>query len=335
MAQRDGAAVDVDLAHVKLQLARHGDGLGGESLVGLDQINVLDGNAGLFHGLTGSGDGAHAHDLGIHAALPPANELGHGLQAVFLHSLAGGQHDGGRAVVDAGGGSSGDAGSALVVGFLRAGQLKGMYHLWIGRLGTHGEGALHLHHALHGGAGAGEFVLLEVHKVLLDLHGDGDNLVVELAGGLRGFALLLGGDGKLVLLLAGNAPHVANVLSGGAHVVVVVCVPQAVLDHGVHQLLVAHAGAPAGIGSHVGSSGHVLRAAADHHVGVAGQNGACTLDDRLHTGAADHAHGVGGNGIGNAGLDGHLPGHVLAQACGEDAAEHDLIHLLGLYACAV
>ena len=35
VAQGDGAAVDVDLAHVKAQLTGHGDGLGGERLVGL------------------------------------------------------------------------------------------------------------------------------------------------------------------------------------------------------------------------------------------------------------------------------------------------------------
>ncbi|MPM80724.1 hypothetical protein SDC9_127774 [bioreactor metagenome] len=117
--------------------------------------------------------------------------------------------------------------------------------------------------------------------------------------------------------------------------VVVVHVPQAVLNHGVHQLLVAHARAPTGVRCDKGSGGHVLRAAADHHVGVPGQNGACTFNDRLHTGAADHAHGVGGNGIGDAGLDGHLTGNVLAKARGQDAAEHNLVHLLGLHARAV
>ena len=52
------------------------------------------------------------------------------------------------------------------------------------------------------------------------------------------------------------------------------------------------------------------------------------LDDGLHAGAADHADGVGGDGIGNAGLDGDLAGHVLALRSGQDAAEHHLIHLL-------
>ena len=74
VAQSDGAAVDVDLAHVKVQLAGHGDGLGGKGLVGLDQVDVVDGDAGLLHGVAGSDHGADAHDLGIHAALAPADQ---------------------------------------------------------------------------------------------------------------------------------------------------------------------------------------------------------------------------------------------------------------------
>ena len=74
----------------------------------------------LGHGLTGGGHGAHAHDLGIHAALAPADQLGHGLQTVLGHSLAGGQHDGGSAVVDAGGVGGGNALGALIGSILAA-----------------------------------------------------------------------------------------------------------------------------------------------------------------------------------------------------------------------
>ena len=111
--------------------------------------------------------------------------------------------------------------------------------------------------------------------------------------------------------------------------IVVISVPQTVLDHGVHQLLVAHASAPAGVQGGKGSGAHVLGTAADHHVGIAGQDGAGALDDGLHAGAADHAHGVSGNGVGDTGLDGHLAGDVLALGGGQDAAEHDLIHVFG------
>ena len=53
-----------------------------------------DAKRGLATLCIGGGMGV-AHDLGIHAAVAPADQLGHGLQAVLLHRLAGGQHDGG------------------------------------------------------------------------------------------------------------------------------------------------------------------------------------------------------------------------------------------------
>ena len=42
----------------KLQLTRDGDGLRGEGLVGLNEVDVVDGHAGLGHGLTGGGQRA-------------------------------------------------------------------------------------------------------------------------------------------------------------------------------------------------------------------------------------------------------------------------------------
>ena len=184
MAQSDGAAVDVDLAHVKVQLAGHGDGLGGKGLVGLDQVDVVDGDAGLLHGVAGSDHGADAHDLGIHAALAPADQLGHGLQTVLGHSLAGGQHDGGSAVVDAGGVGGGNALGALIGSILAAGGLEGVDHHGVGGLGAHGERALQLGDAVRGDTGLGILILGEGNHFLLDLDHHGDDLVIEPAGGL-------------------------------------------------------------------------------------------------------------------------------------------------------
>ena len=215
------------------------------------------------------------------------------------------------------------------------GDLKGVDDLVLHALGTHGEGAAQLGDTLGGHTGAGELVHLELHHFLLLLDHDGHDLVVEAAGLLSSLSLVLRGSGELVQLLAGDAPHVADVLGGGAHVIVVISVPQAVLDHGVHDLLVAHAGAPALVRQSKGSSGHVLGAAGQDHISVAGQDAAGALDDALHTGAAHHTHGVSGNLEGDAGLHSGLAGRVLAQTSGEDAAEHNLVYLLGLHAGAV
>ena len=225
----------------------------------------------------------------------------------------------------------------MLVGVIRVnlGGLKGVDNLVLHALRTHGEGALQLAQALHSGAGAGELVHLELHHFLLLLDHDGHDLVVKPSGLLGRLGLLLGGGAEGIQLLAGDAPHVADVLRSGAHVVVVVGVPQAVLDHGVHDLLVAHTGAPALGGEGVRGGGHVLGAAGHDDVGVAAQDGAGALDDALHAGAANHAHGVGGHGVGQARLHAHLAGGVLAQGGGEHTAEHQLVHLLRLHSGAV
>ena len=210
-----------------------------------------------------------------------------------------------------------------------------MYHLRIGGLGANGESALQLGDTFLGDAGLGILVLLELHDLLLDLDGHGHDLIIELAGGLSSLGLLLGSGGESVLLLAGDAPDVVDILGSGAHVIVVISVPQAVLDHGVDQLLVAHTSAPAGVGSGIGSGAHVLGTTADHDVTVTGQNGAGALDNGLHAGAAHHTHGISGNGIRNAGLDGNLTGNVLTLSSGQDAAEHDLVHVLGSHVGAL
>jgi hypothetical protein len=62
---------------------------------------------------------------------------------------------------------------------------------------------------------------------LAALDGEGDDLVGELPGLLRGLGLVLGGHGELVLLLAGDLPLVGDVLGGLAHVVAVEGVPKA------------------------------------------------------------------------------------------------------------
>lgn len=63
--------------------------------------------------------------------------------------------------------------------------------------------------------------------------------------------------------------------------------------------------------------------------GVAGEDGAASLNDGLHTGAADHTDGIGGDGIGETGAHADLTGDVLTETGGQDAAEHQLIDILG------
>ena len=46
MAERDGAAVEIDLVRVEAELAQDGQRLGREGLVELDQVDVVEGEAG-------------------------------------------------------------------------------------------------------------------------------------------------------------------------------------------------------------------------------------------------------------------------------------------------
>src|SRR5271157_1375582 len=48
MPERDGAAIDVDFAGIPAEVLVDRAGLGGESLVGLDEVEVLDLPAGLL-----------------------------------------------------------------------------------------------------------------------------------------------------------------------------------------------------------------------------------------------------------------------------------------------
>ncbi len=89
------------------------------------------------------------------------------------------------------------------------------------------------------------FIVADDDVALAGLDGDRDDLVLELAGLLRGFGLVLRGDRELVLLGAGNLILPGDVLGGVAHVVAVEGVPQPVLDHGVDELKVAHLDAAA------------------------------------------------------------------------------------------
>src|SRR5712692_9262844 len=56
MAERDGAAVDVDLAGVPAEVLVDGAGLGGERLVRLYEVEVADRPAGLLEGRARSWD---------------------------------------------------------------------------------------------------------------------------------------------------------------------------------------------------------------------------------------------------------------------------------------
>jgi hypothetical protein len=94
-----------------------------------------------------------------------------------------------------------------------------------------------------------------------------------------------------VLLVAADLVLLGHVLGRDAHVVLVVNVEQAVDDHRVDELPLAHALAVARAGQHVGRQAHALLAAGDDDLGVAVAHRLGGEHDRLQAGAADGVDG--------------------------------------------
>lgn len=184
---------------------------------------------------------------------------------------------------------------------------------------------------LDGGAGARLLVGIEAQRLALALRDlDRRDLVAEAPALDGGDGLLLRSGGEGVLLLAGQAVLLRQVLGGDAHVVVVEGVPQAVLDHAVDQLRMAHAQAGAGAGHDVGRQAHVLLAAGDDHLGVAAADRLGAQVQGLEAGAADLVQGHGRHADRQAGLDRRLARRVLPGPGGEHLAEDHFVDLAGI-----
>ena len=153
MAQSDSAAVDVQLLLVEVQSLANSHRLSSESLVGLDQIHVVDGQAGLGHDLLGGGDGAQTHDLGLNTSQSTGDPGSQRLNAQLLGLLLAHDDQSSSAVVDGGGVSSGDDAVLLEAGL----QLSQNFH----------------------GAQAGTFIGIKHGVALLTLDDNGDDLILE------------------------------------------------------------------------------------------------------------------------------------------------------------
>src|SRR5919109_86471 len=123
--------------------------------------------------------------------------------------------------------------------------------------------------------------------------------------------LLLARHGELVLLFARDRVFFRHVLGRDAHVILVVHVPQAVDDHGVDHLRVAHAEALARAHQRVRRKAHRLLPAGDHDVGVAVRDRLRAEHRRLEPRAAHLVDRHGGNHLGESGLYRRLPRPVL------------------------
>ena len=310
MAQRDRAAVDVDDVHVEAQLAVDRSSLRRKRLVGLDQVEVSDGQAGALQRLAGGLDRADAHDGRIAADRAERADLGQRLEAVRLDKVLGRDDHRSARVVDAGSVARGD-GAVLL------------------------ERRAELGQTLEGGVGAAVLVGVKNDGLLLLLDLYRNDLVLEAAGGDGLGSLHLGLIADLILHLAGDAVLLSDIFRGDAHVVLVEHVEHAVVNHHVDQLDVVHAGAPAGVAGDVRCAGHGLAAADQHHLVLARADDLGAQRDRAHRGSADlverHSRGLERH----ADTERYLTGHVLADAALQHLTEQALVDRGLVNACAL
>jgi hypothetical protein len=249
------------------------------------------------------------HDRRIDARGRPGGDPRQRGEAAPLRLGSSHQHDGGSAVIDPGG----------VAGRHRA-VLR--------------EGRFELRHALEGRTRTDILVLIDDDVAFSARDRDRHDLVLEPAGLLSRLGLVLRRDGESVLLLAGELPALRDVLRGVAHVVAIEGVHQAVLQHGVDELEIAH-----------------LRAAA-HMLGMRGERhrflAAGDDDRRVSVGDLLHPdrHGAQPRPAQLVQAPGRLllrdpchhrgyAGWVLSLGRRQDLAEDDFVDLTGLDLCAL
>ena len=147
-----------------------------------------------------------------------------------------------------------------------------------------------------------------------------------------GRCLGLAGQCQRVLHGAVYAVFLGHVFGGDTHVVLVVDVPQAVHDHGVHHLPVTHALAVARAVEHVRRSAHVFLSTGNHNFAVARGHRLRSQHDGFETRAANSVDGQAGNSVRETGLDDRLARRVLADTSGQHLTHDDFTDLLSIQA---
>src|SRR5215212_3407198 len=175
MAERDRAAVDVQLLLVDVELFRDREDLSRERFVDLDEVDVVELHPRALERELRRRGRADAHELGIAAGDAPGDDAAEGLR-VFLLCLSGsGDDEHRRAVDDAGGVAGGD---------------EAVFR----------ERGLELREAFHGGVGTE--VIVGGYQLAFASDRHGDDLFLQ-PSRLRGFAgAALAAQRELVLLLA-------------------------------------------------------------------------------------------------------------------------------------
>ena len=309
MADRNGAAIDVDLARIPAEILVDGDRLGGKRLVGFDEIEIVGRPTRFRQSEARSRNRPRAHQCGLHTGSRPRCDARKRRQTAARGFFGGHQHEHGRTVIDAGR-VAGRDGAVLV------------------------EGRAQLAERVERGAVLGVFVVGHDHVALAALDRDGRDFVFELAGLLGGLGLVLRGHREFVLLVARDLPFLRDILGRVAHVVAVERVPQTVFEHRIDHFGRAHLGAVAQI-HRMRRLAHALLPAGNHDVAVAVADRLEAQRHRAQAGAAKLVDAEGRFFNRDAGCNGRLAGRVLALRCREDLPHDRLVDFGGGNACAL
>ena len=294
------------LSASQAQLAVDADRLGGEGLVGLDQVEIRRRPAGLLEALARRWNRPGAHDAWIH---PRAGERGDPPSGASSRRFA----------------SSADMTTHAAAPSFRPEALPAVTVPCLSKAGPEAARAPP-RSCRHGGTRRCR--RRSAALALRDL--DRDDLVAKPALGDRGDGLLLRRRGECILILARDAELLGDVLGGVAHMDIVERVPEPVADHRVHEGPIAHSAALAGAHERVRRHAHVLLAAGQHGEGVAAADGLRRQPDRLQAAAAHLVDRERRHLVGQPRFDGRLPGGILAGGSREHLPHDDLVDLARL-----
>ena len=272
MSQRNSATPRVHLLAGQAKSLPAVNSHASESLVDLNDVDVVEGDV-VDGEEFGDGDGgADAHDAG--------GETGGGGGDVFaedgLAELLGGgalhEEEGGGAVGELGGVAAGSSWAPL------------------------GEGAADLRETLVGSSATNALVLgkrdlLESTILTLHLGRNRHNLIIELARILSALGLAERISSVAIHLLARDGEVARDVLGGPAHGLDAVL---GLLGEGEH-------GGVEGVGDGVAADGHLLGAHGDADGDGAVGDGVGDVGGGFEAGGAEAVEGVGGGGVGEAG----------------------------------
>ena len=300
----DGAAVDIDPGRVNSEFFVDGACLRCKRFVELEQIHIGGVPAGALQGLARRGHGAHAHSRRVQTTRAKCGNARQRLKAQRSGLLGTHHHHSSGTIVQ----------TRCVAGGHTACLVK--------------SGAQACQRI---GIGLAVEILVHIEQdgvALLLRQAHTHDFVGEPAGVLRRSRFLLATQGQRVLHLASDPVQLGHVLRRNTHVVLVINIPQAVHDHGIDHLPVAHALAVARVVEHMGRKAHVFLPPGHHDLAVAPRYGLRRQHDGLEARAAHRVDGERWGFLGDTGLHRGLARRILAHASGQHLPHDDFPDLV-------